>query len=144
MKKFCQNNSGFLLLFFFYLFINPGCGKVEESVIPSIPFTYTINLTIHNEINVPGNSIFIPEIGYGGVIVYCESPDSFYAFDATCTNEVSTSCLVKNEGVLGTCQCCKSQYMLIGGGYPSSGPAKQGLRQYHTSLFNGMLRIYNN
>jgi Rieske Fe-S protein len=137
--KICR----FLLFILLFFIVNPGCDKIEESVIPSVPFSYSINLTIHNEINIAGNSIFIPEIGYGGVIVYCEYPDSFYAYDATCTNEVSTSCLVENEGVLGTCKCCHSQYLLLGGGFPSSGPAKQGLRQYRTSLFNGILRIYN-
>lgn len=127
-----------------FVALQPGCEKIEESVIPSVAFSFMVDLALYNEVNVAGNSIFIPGIAHGGVIVYCEFPGSFYAFDATCTNEVSKTCLVKNEGVLGTCECCKSEFLLVGGGFPSSGDAKQGLRQYQTSLVNGKLRIYNN
>lgn len=143
MRKLVLKSGKYFILLILFLSVNEGCNKIEDSVIPSIPFSYTINLTIHNEVNISGNSIFIPEIGYGGVIVYCEFPGSFYAYDAACTYEVSPSCKVVNDGVLGTCKCCKSQYLLLGGGFPSKGPAVEGLRQYQTSMFNGMLRIYN-
>jgi Rieske Fe-S protein len=143
MKIFARYLCIFILFLGFSL-IQQGCEKIPESVIPSVPFTYPINLNLHNDVNVAGNSIFIPGVGYGGVIVYCEFPGTFYAFDATCTNEVTKTCLVENEGVLGTCKCCGSEYLFVGGGFPSTGPAKQGLRQYQTSVVNGILRIYNN
>jgi Rieske Fe-S protein len=143
MTKFLHRYFRFFVLLFIFNFIHLSCEKIPESVIPEVSFSFSINLNLHNDVNVAGNSIFIPNIAYGGVIVYCEFPGSFYAFDATCTNEVSKTCLIKNEGVLGTCQCCGSEYMLVGGGFPSTGPAKEGLRQYQTSIINGMLRIYN-
>ncbi|MBN1820316.1 MAG: hypothetical protein JXR31_15610 [Prolixibacteraceae bacterium] len=143
MNETFQNVGRFLVsLIFFSLFI-PGCEKIEESVVPSVPFSYTINVNLYPEVNITGNSIYIPNIGFGGVIVYCETPGSFNAYDATCTHEVNKSCKVKNEGVTGTCSCCGSEYIFIGGGFPSSGPAQEGLRQYYTSFVNGMLRIYN-
>ncbi len=123
------------------------CDKIEESVIPDVQFTYTIDLTVYNEFSVPGNSIYIQGIGYGGVIVYCELPGSYYAYDAACTHEVSKSCFVGEPGVIGSitgeCPCCESQYVFIGGA-PTSGPAKQALRPYNVSVSGNIMRIYNN
>ena len=68
-----------------------------------------------------------------------------YAYDATCTYEISQTCKVKNEGVLGTCSCCGSEFFLTGGAYPASGPAAAPLRQYNVSQVNSFtLRVYNN
>lgn len=134
-----------ILFFFFVLFLSANsCDKIQDSQVPNVPFTLTINLTINNELTIPGNSLFFPRSGYGGVIVYCELPDSYYAFDATCTNEISQTCKVVNSGVTGECKCCKSQFILLGGGYPAKGPAAAPLRQYSVSKVNNFtLRVYN-
>jgi nitrite reductase/ring-hydroxylating ferredoxin subunit len=146
MREFLLKSIKYFLFLLLFFSVNSGCDKIEDSVIPSIPFSYTISLTLHNEVNVPGNSIYIPEIGYGGVVVYCEYPGSFFAFDAACTNEVQSSCHIGNVGVVGslaeTCSCCGSEFVLIGGN-PTKGPAVQALRPYRTSMVNGMLRVYN-
>lgn len=120
------------------------CNKDYQSVIPDVPVSFTINLNIVNELTVPGNSVFFNGQGFGGVIIYCELPGSYFAFDAACTHEVSTACRVKNEGVTGTCPCCQSQFVFPGGGYASKGPAAQALKPYHTSMMsNSVLRVYN-
>lgn len=122
------------------------CDKEQNSEVPNFPVDLTINLNIHNELTVPGNSKYFsgPYTGFGGVIVYCEIPGSYYAYDATCTHEISQSCKIINEGVLGTCECCDSQFVLIGGAFPSKGPAAAPLRQYQVSMVNSfMLRVYN-
>jgi len=133
------------LVFFVTLqFFALSCQKDQNTVIPFVPVSFTINLTIVNDLTIPGNSVFFPGIGYGGVVVYCEVPGSYYAFDATCTNEVSNTCLVKNEGVLGTCSCCGSQFVFLSGAYPSKGPAEMPLKQYNVSQLNSTtLRVYN-
>lgn len=126
------------------LFLLLSCDELQESNVPSIPFTFNINLIIDNELTIPGNSKFYPFAGYGGVIVYCETNDTYYAYDATCTHEVNTTCKVLNTGVLGECKCCKSKFILQGGGYPAEGLAEVPLRQYHVARINStMLRVYN-
>ena len=126
------------------LLMSASCDKVQDSQIPNVPFSFTINLDVANQLRIPGNSMFFPGVGYGGVIVYCELEDSYYAYDATCSYEISQTCKVKNEGVLGTCSCCGSEFILIGGAFPSSGPATAPLRQYHVSIVNSsVLRVYN-
>jgi Rieske Fe-S protein len=134
----------YFILYFILILISPSCEKVIDSPIPDFYVSYTINLNIVNELNVPGNSVFFPNAGYGGLIVYCELPGSWYAFDAACTYEASRTCIVKNEGVLADCPCCGSQYVLISGAYPTKSPATLPLKQYNVSVMNSFtIRVYN-
>lgn len=133
--------------FIFFIFLTLGsssCDKINDSPVPDVHFSLTVNLNIVNDLNVPGNSAFFPGFGYGGVIVYCELPGSWYAFDAACTYEVSRNCIVKNDGVLADCPCCNSQFVLLSGAYPTKSPAALPLKQYNVSVMNSFtLRVYN-
>jgi len=144
MRHLVFSCSKYLFLPVFFLLICGSCDKINNSVIPNVPFSFTVNLNIANDLTIPGNSVFFPGPGFGGVIVYCELPGSYYAFDATCTYEVSQGCKIQNEGVLGTCGCCGSQFILLSGAYPSKGPAEMPLKQYNVSIINeSTLRVYN-
>jgi Rieske Fe-S protein len=131
---------------FFILFtlFSTACDDIQESPVPDVYVSFTINLNIVNQLNVPGNSVYFAGMGYGGVIVYCETPGSYYAFDATCTYEPTRRCIVENDGVLADCPCCGSQFVLIGGAYPTRSPATLPLKQYNVSIINSTtLRVYN-
>ncbi|GAP69798.1 protein containing Rieske [2Fe-2S] domain [Bacteroidales bacterium 6E] len=120
------------------------CDKDNYRVIPYVDVYLTVNLNIVNELMVPGNSVAFGGQGYGGIIIYCvEAGNLYYAYDGACTHEISSTCRVKNEGVLATCPCCGSQFILMGEAYPSKGPATFPLQQYNTSVAGNMLRIYN-
>jgi nitrite reductase/ring-hydroxylating ferredoxin subunit len=119
------------------------CGDDRNKIIPYVPVSFMIDLNIVNDLTVPGNSVLFPGYGYGGVIVYCEFQGSYYAYDAACTQEVSQSCILKNEGILATCPCCKSQFLLLSGAYPSSGPATFPLQPYQVSMSGNKLHVYN-
>ena len=124
--------------------VSISCDKTQNTPIPYVPVSFNINLTIANDLTVPGNSVYFPNVGYGGIVVYCELPGSYYAFDATCTYEVSRTCIVQNNGVMAECPCCESQFVLLSGAYPSKGPAEMPLKQYNVSLVNEFtLRVYN-
>nr|WP_319272157.1 hypothetical protein [uncultured Draconibacterium sp.] len=135
--------SGMKYLFFiaFSFFMYSSCNEID-SEIPDVWVGLNIDLGIWNDLTVPGNSVYFPNAGFGGVIVYCEIQGSYYAFDAACTNEISTSCRVANEGAIGKCSCCESEFIFIGG-TPTKGPAAAPLKQYNTSLNGNILRIYN-
>lgn len=135
----------FLFFLLILIFATNSCDKIQDSQIPNVPFSFTINLTIANELTIPGNSLYFPGAGFGGVIVYCEMPDEYYAYDATCTYEINQTCKVVNSGVLGECSCCESKFLFSGGAYPAKGPAAAPLRQYNVSRMNNVtLRVYNN
>jgi nitrite reductase/ring-hydroxylating ferredoxin subunit len=134
------------ILIFFVLHISTSsCDDVQESEVPDIPFTFSINLVIDNELTIPGNSKYYPYGGFGGVIVVCETPGTYYAYDAACTHEISRDCKVVNTGIQGVCKCCKAEYVLLYTAYPVKGPAVAPLRQYNVvEINNSMLRVYNN
>ena len=142
-QSFLKYGKYFIFSLFLTL-VNSSCDKLNNSPVPDVYVSFTVNLNIANALTIPGNSVLFPGFGFGGVIVYCELPGSYYAFDAACTYEASKSCIVKNEGVLADCPCCGSQFVLISGAYPTEGPAALPLKQYNVSIVNDFtLRVYN-
>lgn len=129
--------------FVFFVLLVTGCDKENNRIIPYVPVSFEVNLNIVNDLRVPGNSVFFAGPGFAGLIVYCEQPGIYTAYDAACTNEISARCIIRNEGVLGTCPCCGSQFVLTGGAYPAKGPASFPLQQYHVSYMNNIVRVYN-
>ncbi len=132
-------------LFIAILFLSANsCDKIQDSQVPDVPVSFTIDLNIFNDLLIPGNSRLFPNVGFGGIIVTYEPEGNYSAYDATCTYEISQNCRIKNEGILGTCECCDSQFILTGGAYPAKGPAAAPLKNYRVSSINGFtLRIYN-
>jgi Rieske Fe-S protein len=144
MMQLGQKSAKYLIISIVFITTFSSCDDINDSQIPDVPFSFNINLIISNELTVAGNSLYFPRIGYGGVIVVCNSTDDYYAYDAACTHEISQTCKVKNEGFVGTCECCDSQFLLIYEAYPSTGPAVAPLRQYQISKLNSTtLRVYN-
>ncbi len=125
------------------LFLCLSCDKDPDQVIPYVRVGFTVNLNIVNELTIPGNSVYFPGAGYGGVLICCESDGSYSAYDAACTYEVSRSCILKNEGNLATCPCCESMFIMVYGAYPSKGPAIVPLQPYHVSVSGNTLHVYN-
>lgn len=144
----------YFIFFLFLVFSSPSCDKINDSPIPDVFVSFTVNLNIVNELNVPGNSVYFPGAGFGGVIIYCMEPGFYYAFDAACTYEGSRSCLVlKNENfehcpclfenLILECSCCGSEFSSIDGSI-FNGPASRPLKHYNVSLMNSYtLRVYN-
>ncbi|PIF03221.1 MAG: hypothetical protein CR987_00515 [Draconibacterium sp.] len=133
-----------IILICFFSFFLACCDKETASVIPDYPVHFFIDLNIVNDLQIPGNSVYFPNQGYqgAGVIVYCESQGSYFAYDATCTNEVNSSCRLKNEGLTAQCSCCDSKFILVGGNV-LSGVAVAPLKQYRTSLQQNRIWVYN-
>ena len=123
----------------------------DQDYIPYVPVKFTIELSVYNQLMNSGYSMLFEDEGYGGVIVFCEYYDVatptaslYYAYDATCTFEVSEDCTLENEGnsVNAVCSCCGSEYSLFGG-YPFKGDASRGLKSYNVSVLGNRLYISN-
>jgi len=136
--------KNYLLLLFLFTLGSPSCDQVIDSPVPDVYVYFPINLSIVNELTVPTNSVYFSGVGYSGVIVYCDQPGVYYAYDATCTQEVSRSCIVKNDGILAECPCCGSQYLLNSSGYPASPPATMPLKQYQVTVINAFEILVHN
>lgn len=136
---------------FIGLFTFQSCDDEREEYIPYVYVNFSIDLIINNNLASPGYSYLVKDPGYGGVIIYCEyydfiSPGNsvFHAFDATCTNEVSTECTLINEGnsFYAECPCCKARYELITG-YPVDSVGTYPLKEYSVYLMNSKLFVKN-
>ncbi len=133
------------------IFIPMGCDKEEEHYIPWVEVKLSIDLGINNGLKVPAYSMKVSEAGFSGVLVLCGYYDNYapaqseyYAYDATCTYEVSRDCSLEIEenSLYAICPCCGSKYYLMGG-IPVEGPAPKSLKRYNTRLSGEKLWVYN-
>lgn len=139
-----------LLILAFLMIGSNGCKKDYISVIPYVYVNFSIPIANYIELNVPGGSVYLKGVGYGGIIVvnnWGDSTTPYLAYDAACTYEASSSVsvAVKDNGdAYATCPECGSQFMLMGtSGSPIKGPAAQPLKQYNATLVNGLILIHN-
>ena len=70
MKQLVRKSGKYLFFFVLVLFLNLSCDEID-SQIPDVPVRLTLNLSIYNELTIPGNSLLFENIVFGGVIVYC-------------------------------------------------------------------------
>ena len=139
IKRFTRRLSFFILLI---LVFSQGCKDDYTTSIPYVKVSLHINLTNSNGLTVPGNPVYFNG-GYSGIIVIYTG-FSYYAYDATCPNEISIGCKIVADGdVIGTCSCCESQFNLMDGGYVIKGPATEPLKQYRVTESGGTLIITN-
>ena len=145
MVQVCGKVFKTVLICFFILTGINGCKDDFTSVIPYEHVSMDFNKANYIELNIPGGVVYFPNAGFGGVIVYRDQIDSsnpYLAFDATCTNEVSSTCRVVVTEGSGTakCPCCGSVFILSGGyGSPAKGPAIEPLKQYTTNFTGGRI-----
>jgi len=149
MVQFSRNViKAFFVLIFIAIGMN-GCKDEYTSSVPYVPVSFTLNPTNIIELNIEGGSFYIPNIGYGGIIIFrdisVDGSIQFLAFDATCTYEMLQDIHVVSDGSgTATCPECKSQYILFGGdGSAISGPSAEPLKQYHTYYTGGLIVIKN-
>ncbi len=138
LKQAVWINCCFLLLFI-------SCVDTASSRIPYVVTDKYINLTIDNELLIPGNSMLFTGssyCGYGGIIVCCIGLNEYVAFDAACPNEANPSVVLKLNGMTATCPSCKTQYLLTTG-TPVKGPSPYALKAYSVLVSQGSLHISN-
>ena len=135
-----------------FLFLTLGCSKdpiQRNPYLADIRFQRDLNLSLplYNQLNFVGGSIFIPDIGIKGVIVFNLSGSTFLAWEATCPNHLPESCYkLSIYGVLAEFSCENFQYSLATGQllnpYEKLNPPRD-LLFYQIQNFNGILRISN-
>jgi len=129
------------------------CADNQNNYVPYVKVDQYISLVNYNNLLIPGNSMTFPSAGYAGVIVICVSDQTYYAYDACCPLEGSTTSIVEtNPGKTGiiqssnpiaTCKICGSQYILYNGGYPVKGPSTRNLKQYAVTVLDNRIWVHN-
>lgn len=150
MSHFSDKVYKSVLLFCFLIIGTFGCKDDYVSVIPYVPVSMSINPTNFIEFNIPAGSVYFKDAGYGGIIIlnnWGDDTTPFLAFDAACTNEVSSFIrvrVIENGTGIATCPQCGSQFLIFGGnGTPIKGPAIEPLKQYRTNYSTGRITVRN-
>lgn len=140
---------------YFLLIIGAATACTDDyiSPIPDFPVSMQLNLstnypTFRNSVNehltFTTRRFEIDRIGYGGILVYTGFDEQYYAFDMACPYEVKTDVRVYPNGLgQAVCEECGTVYDISYGiGNPTSGPSKDILKRYKTSLTGDILYIY--
>ena len=125
------------------------CEKDEVSsqcrYLANIGVNYEVNLNLpqYNQLNFISNSVYIPNIGNGGIIV-TNSGTGYLAWDASDPNRITTSCSTMTINGLECVSNCpdENSYSLITG--QSLGIALEcGLKAYRVEINGSNLFISN-
>ena len=144
-------NYLFVILLLFSLIT---CENDRGDIIPDTPVSFSIYTTDpqFSGIGIADNSILVKNtdigtqfLGYNnnGVIIY-NAGNEFYAFDATCTFDVTKGTAVElNNPSYATCPVCKSQFVFASYGTPTlESAAAFPLKEYNARYFPTTGEIY--
>ncbi|MDE0966708.1 MAG: hypothetical protein OR998_01260 [Flavobacteriaceae bacterium] len=137
------------ILVMFIIPLTFSCDKDEISsqcrYLANIGVNYDVNLNLpqYNQLNFISNSVLIPNIGNGGVII-TNSGTGYLAWDAGDPNHINNSCSTMTiTGLESKCNCPdENSYSLITG--QSLGIALEcGLKAYRVEINGSNLFISN-
>ncbi len=145
--KFLQMKKLFAL--FVAVIAISGCSKEERRrntnpYIPSYSFSVELNLNLplYSDLRYVSGTKYVNLSGAGlnGIIVYNTDGNNYTAFEATCPNQIPTTCSrLEIEGLYAVCPCDNVKYSLIDG----YGPAEWPMLAYRVEKRGDILRIYN-
>ncbi|WP_298238645.1 hypothetical protein [uncultured Algibacter sp.] len=109
-----------------------------------IPINEVINLNFYQELLFSGNSVRIPNVGNGGIIIAFTGAD-YLAWDASDPNHAQSACSVlEPSGLNATCGCeDKNEYSLVNGQPLKDGTLRCVLRNYRVEQSGNTLIISN-
>lgn len=132
------------------LFFLTSCSKNQEhescKFLLNIGVNLTVNLNLpqYSQLQFAGNSVYIANVGNGGVIIASTGVD-FYAWDAADPNHTQSDCsTLVNSGLNATCGCDdKNTYSLVNGQIIGDTALPCSLRNYRVEQNGNSLLIYN-
>lgn len=131
------------LLISLVLISSLACARSVEPSVPSMPVSLTIPLysAEHQALLSPGGIALFTRryshtdaLGYGGLaLVRSLIEPRFFAYDLACPYERKASVQLEVDELALRCPSCGSRFEVVyGSGIPTSGLAREPLRQYRT------------
>ncbi len=118
-----------------------------------VDLTIDMHFPEYNSLRFPGNTVYIPNYGNGGIIIRSNGADNYSAFDAYDPNipySESYTCAILEIGNLeGTSNCVEKHTYNLSSGAPVEGKSEGdnlefGLKPYNViPMGGGILRIKN-
>ena len=112
-------------------------------------FDINLNLPLYTNLNNTGNPVYIGTEGAGirGVFVINSGFGVFRAFEASCPNQVPTSCSTMTfEGTVAQCPCDNLEYSLFTGqllNRPDDGNRYYDMLEYRADASGNLVIISN-
>jgi nitrite reductase/ring-hydroxylating ferredoxin subunit len=133
-----------LLIITIPFFIN--CSTTENSnknpYIPNYNFSIELNtnLPTYYTLKYASNSVYYPDAGARGIIIFNTNGTTYNAFDAACPNqELSTCSTMTIKGINAICACDNKEYSLFTG----LGNMQYPMKQYRVEVIGNIIRVYN-
>ncbi|MEM6720804.1 MAG: hypothetical protein AAF611_15850 [Bacteroidota bacterium] len=113
-----------------------------------VQFQLDLGLPLYDDLRFAGGSVYISNGGgVRGFFVFNLSGDQFLAWEASCPNQVPSTCSTMFiEGVLAICPCDDAQYSLATGQIidPVEGETNYPMVNYRVTKSGDVLSISNN
>lgn len=109
----------------------------------SVNVEINLNLPLYSDLNYAGNAVLITQgsAGINGIILF-NTGSGFLAWEATCPNQIPTTCSRLEISVPNAiCPCDDVEYSLFTG-QPNT-TLQYGLLQYRTEVNGNVVRIFN-
>jgi hypothetical protein len=137
------------LLSFFLLLINTGCKKAGGSTngvpVVNVNLTIDINNTGYTSLKTANGWVYVSG-GYDGILVYCETPGTFAAYDRGCPYDCQTNTAaiitVQSGNTTAKCPVCGTTYSLLTSDV-ISGPGTVALSPYVANFVTPNITIGN-
>ncbi len=110
----------------------------------SVNVSINLNLPQYSQLNSIGNSVYVANVGNGGVIV-TNAGSGFLAWDAADPNHTPSSCsIVTGSGLEGSCGCTdENKYSFVTGQPLENTTLQCGLKNYRVEQNGNTLLIFN-
>jgi hypothetical protein len=95
------------------------------------PINLNLNNPQYQRLKLDGGFVYISDGGMSGIILYRESETNYIAYERRCSIDDDTPVTVDGSGLF--MKGCGSTFNFFDG-YPTSGPVKQPLLKYRTTL----------
>lgn len=103
------------------------------------------NLPQYGNLNFPGNSVIVPNVGLRGLVVYNFNNSQYVAYELSDPNHSPNNCSQMTiNGIEATCPCPDdiNKYNIITG-QPIEGNGQYGLKAYRVERNGATIRISN-
>ncbi len=123
-----------------------GCGKDDQSYIPSVAVNFQAPLTDPRltKLNSAGGAVVINGYGVAGLLIYRTPGGSYVAFDRCSSYQPEKKCAVNLDDIgLTVTDPCSGSKFLLSDGSPVKAPATRSLRAYSVSVNNFNIFVSN-
>jgi hypothetical protein len=134
-----QHNKTRILLGIIFLIGSNACAPNDyDDPVPYAPFpdiVLNLNLPENIGLKTTGATLSVDDGGVRGIIVYCNQPNDYIAYERNCTYHPNDACATVNvdaSKLFLVDPCCGSTFEL-GTGNPTGGVAIRPLVQYKTT-----------